>query len=524
MSPTLVAVLGAVGTFLIGMVVLERGLEGLAGGSLGRVLARSTRSPASGAVTGLLLTTALQSSSATTLATVGLVGAGLLTFAQALGIVLGANIGSTTTGWLVALVGFQLDIGRGAGLLLFGGVALHLFARGALRHVGLAAAGFGLLFLGIDALQAGLAGLDGALTPEHLPRGGLFARLALVGIGCVVTLVTQSSGAGVAAAMAAVAGGALTLDQALALVIGMDVGTTGTAVLGALGGTSAMRRTALAHVLFNVGTAVIALVLLDPYLALLERFAPAAASAPSPFAVVGFQTSFNLVGVALALPLAGPFARLVVRLVPERESRLLRGLEPRLVAQPDVALAAAEAVLRRIARRTLRATLRTLAPAADRVRAPGDLGELAQGVESVVAFLARVPVDGRPAASAAHTSDLVHEADHLGRLLARLGSAPTGIASDTSEPFATHRAAVVAALHHTLRSSDGTRAFDPTHLEAVHADLARLDLELRRSELERAALGATSPEMALDALDRQRWLRRVCLHTARITRYTRPAA
>ena len=153
----LITALGGIGVFLLGMVVMTEGLKSLAGARISAWLADATRSPASGAVTGAIGTAILQSSSATTVAAVGFVGAGILTFSQSLGIIFGANLGTTITGWMVALVGFKLKLGSLLLPLIFGGVLLRIFASGRLASIGYACAGFGLIFVGIDLLQQAAA-------------------------------------------------------------------------------------------------------------------------------------------------------------------------------------------------------------------------------------------------------------------------------------------------------------------------------------------------------------------------------
>jgi phosphate:Na+ symporter len=202
-------ILGGVGLFLLGMLVLTGGLRGLAGDALRRLLARFTRSPVSGAIAGAVTTAVIQSSSATTVTAVGFVGAGLLSFPQALGIVFGANIGTTVTGWLVAILGFKLELATIAPPLLVAGVLLRLFASGTARQAGWALAGFSLLFIGIDALQQGMGAFEGRVTPENFPEDSPSGRLRLVLIGVAITLVTQSSSAGVATAMVALGTGAI---------------------------------------------------------------------------------------------------------------------------------------------------------------------------------------------------------------------------------------------------------------------------------------------------------------------------
>ena len=160
--------LGGLGLFLLGMIVMTDGLNGLTGHRMRRTLLRFTRSPTSGVVTGALTTAVLQSSSATTVAAVGFVSAGLLTFSQALGIVFGANIGTTATGWLVALLGFKLQLAELFMPVIFLGAVCHLFGRGRIAAIGLAAAGFGLILVSVAMLQHGMADIDRLLPINEL--------------------------------------------------------------------------------------------------------------------------------------------------------------------------------------------------------------------------------------------------------------------------------------------------------------------------------------------------------------------
>ncbi|MCG8585358.1 MAG: Na/Pi symporter, partial [Pirellulales bacterium] len=195
--------LGGLGLFLLGMTVMSEGLKSLAHDRLRALLSRFTRSPTTGAATGAITTAIIQSSSATTVAAVGFVGAGLLTFPQSLGIIFGANIGTTITGWLVAILGFKFKLGDAITPLILIGVFLRLFGSRRLSALGYALAGFGLIFVGIRMLQEGMQAFSGLVTPESFPDDTFTGRLLLVLIGVAITIVTQSSSAGVAAAMAA---------------------------------------------------------------------------------------------------------------------------------------------------------------------------------------------------------------------------------------------------------------------------------------------------------------------------------
>jgi len=172
---------GGIGLFLLGMVVLTDGLRGLAGNALRQLLFQSTRTPLRGAAAGALTTAIIQSSSATTVTAVGFVSAGLLTFPQGLGIVFGANVGTTITGWIVAVFGFKLNLGTVALPLIFVGVLLRLFSYTRLRHLGWALAGFGLLFVGIDFMQQGMSEFEGAVTPADFPEDTLVGRIVEMG-------------------------------------------------------------------------------------------------------------------------------------------------------------------------------------------------------------------------------------------------------------------------------------------------------------------------------------------------------
>ena len=185
--------IGGLGLFLLGMLILTEGLNALAGNQLRRWLARYTKTPVSAAATGALTTAVIQSSSATTVTAVGIVGAGFLTFSQALGIIFGANIGTTITGWLVAIGGFKLDLGYIVLTLVLLGTMMRLFGGGRWPQIGWALAGFSLLFVGIETMQQGMEPLKGLVTPEDFPDDTLFGRFTLVLLGVAITLVTQSS-------------------------------------------------------------------------------------------------------------------------------------------------------------------------------------------------------------------------------------------------------------------------------------------------------------------------------------------
>ena len=188
-------------------------LRSLQGNAIRSALKKLTKSPLSGALTGAVSTAVLQSSSAVTVTAVGFVGAGLMTFPQSLGIIFGANAGTTITGWLVVLLGFKLKLGTVILPVILIGAILKLFAKDRIATMGYALAGFGLIFVGIDMLQQGMSGLEQVMTPEQFPEDTWIGRLKLVLMGVIVTLITQSSSAGVAVSLTALFAGTINFEQ-----------------------------------------------------------------------------------------------------------------------------------------------------------------------------------------------------------------------------------------------------------------------------------------------------------------------
>lgn len=185
------------------MILLSDGLKSFAGDSLRKALLRFTGRPAAAFASGALVTAVVQSSSATTLATIGFVSAGLLGFSQSVGLVIGASLGTTSTGWLVAGLGLKFSITQFVLPLIGLGAFLRLLGRGRLKSLGLALAGFGLIFVGIDFLQAGMAGVGGQVSLAGLPATGIWGHLLTMGIGIALTVIMQSSSAAVATILAA---------------------------------------------------------------------------------------------------------------------------------------------------------------------------------------------------------------------------------------------------------------------------------------------------------------------------------
>ncbi len=411
---------GGVGVFLVGMFLLSDGLKAAAGGALRTILQRFARSPGRAILSGAGVTALVQSSSATTLTTIGFVSAGLLTFPQAVGLIFGANLGTTSTGWLVSVLGFRVNLGAVALPVVGAGALLRILGRGRWSHGGTALAGFGLIFVGIDILQDGMGDLADRIDPAVFPGATFLGRFVLILAGAVMTVVMQSSSAAVATTLTALHAGGIGVDQAACLVIGQNLGTSVKAVLAAIGGSIPVRRTAVAHTLFNLITAALALLLFP----LLLRGATLLAGPDDPaVAIAIFHTSFNLLGVAVLAPLLPRFARLVESVVPEAVPSLIRNLDPAVAEVPEVAVEAARRSASGMHRILSLELVRLLREAgglkdlpADSQRPAAPTSELVVALPAIRTFLARVRTRADdPAAFERHLS-LIHAVDHLDRL------------------------------------------------------------------------------------------------------------
>ena len=269
----ILTLLGALGMFLYGMNLMSSGLQKAAGSKLRGFLTATTSTPFKGVLTGLGITSVIQSSSATTVMTVGFVNAGLLTLRQSIGVIMGANIGTTVTAWMVSLLGFKADISLFAVPMMLFGFLFSLAKSDRRRHISELIVGFSLLFLGLSFMKASVPDLQE--TPEVLSfiqewtSYGFGSVLIFLLFGTVLTLVLQSSSATMAITLIMVNMGWIPFDMGAAMVLGENIGTTVTANIAAAVGNINARRAALAHTLFNIFGVIWALILFKPFLALI---------------------------------------------------------------------------------------------------------------------------------------------------------------------------------------------------------------------------------------------------------------
>lgn len=336
---------GGVGLFLIGMTLITDSLKALAGRTLKALLTRFTATPFKAMLSGVGLTVLLNSSTATTVATIGFVSAGVLTFVQAIGIIIGANIGTTSTGWLVAFVGLKFSISMIALPLIAVGAIIKLVMKGRIALCGMALAGFGLIFYGIDVLQSAMSGFSAHGGSILSPIDGFWSTVLLVLIGIAMSMILQSSTAAITATMAALAGGAIDFPQALFLVVGQNVGSVSITIISVIGASINAKRTVAVNVIFNIVSGIVAFFLLAPaFIALSSKVAYFENMDPV-ILIALFHTLFSLVGAAIFMPMTKQLEHLVIRLLPEDSPSILSCLDETSLQVPSIAVQSARKVV-----------------------------------------------------------------------------------------------------------------------------------------------------------------------------------
>ncbi len=336
--------LGGLGLFLYGMKLMGDGLEMAAGSRLKKIVEKLTRNKYMGALVGLIVTMVIQSSSSTTVMVVGFVNAGLMTLAQATGVIMGANIGTTVTGLLIAIKLNDL-----APIAIFIGVVMIMFIKKTTyKHVGQIIAGFGILFMGMTNMGDALAPLSESETFKTM-MATFSNPLVGVLIGLVFTAIIQSSSASVGVLMALAGQGVVPIESAVFVIFGQNIGTCVTAVLSCIGTNRTAKRTATVHLLFNIigATLFICISLFTPFVSWVKMAAPG--NILMQISIV--HITFNVVTTALLLPLSDYLVKLACLVIPgedeAKEAKSLKYLDSRILKAPPIAVAQ---VLKEVAR------------------------------------------------------------------------------------------------------------------------------------------------------------------------------
>lgn len=361
---TIGMLMGGLGLFLLAVKMITDGLKLAAGRALLGILSKWTRSPAHGIFAGFTITAIVQASGAVTVATIGFVNAGLINLYQALGIVFGTNIGTTMTAWLVAIIGFKIQVEVFALPMIGIGVFMQIINGSSRRaSLGMALAGFGLFFLGLGVLKEAFEGITTTLDLKQFTIDGTAGVLLYLVIGFFMTVLTQSSSAAIAITLTAATGGVLGLYAAAAMVIGANVGTTSTAAFAVIGATPNAKRVAAAHVIFNVITGIVALLTLPILFFIIKTTSQVLGLEDIPAITLAlFHTIFNILGVLLMLPMTKKLTRFLEKrfITQEEIEGNPRYLDKNIAASPTLAMNALALELSRMSNVVRRMALETI--------------------------------------------------------------------------------------------------------------------------------------------------------------------
>ena len=323
------ALLGSLALFLYGMKIMSEGLQKFAGDRLRSILTAMTTNRVTGVLTGMLITALIQSSSATTVMVVSFVNAGLLTLSQSIGVIMGANIGTTVTAWIISALGFKVDISAFSLPLLAIGIPLLFSQKSSRKSVGEFIFGFTFLFMGLNLLKTNAPDLsqnpDMLAFVQNYTDMGFFSVLLFVLIGTVLTMIVQASAATMAITLIMCANGWISFELGAALVLGENIGTTITANLAALTANTQARRAAMAHLMFNVFGVIWVLMLFEPFLSMVDwiisdfmKVSEADGVAVS-FKLSAFHTCFNVCNVLILIWFVHLIEKTVCKIVPQKE-------------------------------------------------------------------------------------------------------------------------------------------------------------------------------------------------------------
>ena len=358
------SLVGSLALFLFGMKTMSEGLEKFAGDRLRSILAAMTKNRVMGVLTGILITALIQSSSATTVMVVSFVNAGLMTLGQSIGVIMGANIGTTVTAWIISAVGFKVNIAAFAIPLLAIGMPLIFSNKGNRKSIGEFVFGFSFLFMGLAFLQEAATAMNigdmVASMLSHVPQDSFLTILLFVIVGALVTMIVQASAATMAITLMLFGMNipGFGFEQAAALAMGQNIGTTITAFMASLIANTQARRAALAHMFFNVFGVVAFLIVFYPACDAVSWFVDSIMGGGNDlFKLSAFHTAFNIINTLLLIGFVRQIEMLVCRVLPmkaQEEDYRLRFISGGLLSTAELSIMEAQKEIHHFAERCQR--------------------------------------------------------------------------------------------------------------------------------------------------------------------------
>lgn len=369
-------ILAGLGLFIYGMFLLEDSIKKIAGRSFKIFIREYTSTTFKSLLSGVLVTAVLQSSSAVTLMILAFVGAGIMNMSNAIGVILGSNIGTTFTGWIVAELGFKFSIENLAlPVVGIGGILLIIFSQqNKITGIAKFLIGFGLLFLGLNYMKTGVEEFTQSVDISKIPHYG-FVVYFMGGI--IITAIMQSSSAMMVITMTALNAGMIKFNAAAAIIIGADIGTTGTVILGAIGGSVVKKQVAYSHFFFNIFTAIFALIYLPFFVFGIRHFS----SLPENdiITLVIFHTSFNILGVLAFLPFIKQFVLLLNLWIKKEDDTPTRFINSSTIIIPEAAIPAMKKETDRLLMLVMRHNLRVLHIPEEKLFSPEEIQQFPGG-------------------------------------------------------------------------------------------------------------------------------------------------
>ena len=347
-SPDFKEIAAGVAIFLFGMITLEEGFKAFSGGTLEKILKKSTDKLHKSISFGFVATAIMQSSSLVSVLTISFIGAGLIGLSQGIGIILGANIGTTTGAWLMAGFGLKVKISAYAMPMLAFGVILIFQKAKSVKGIGYILAGLGFLFLGIHYMKDGFEAFKATIDLASFAVDGFKGLMIFIGIGILATVVMQSSHATIVLILAALSVGQITYENALALTIGANIGTTITAVIGSLSSNIDGKRLAGAHFIFNVVTAIVAVIFISQIMSIVEIISDFIGIAPDnhTLKLAVFDSFFKIMGVIMFVPFVDKLVSFLENSLKGKDKQEVESydkaqyLNESVLEMPDTAIAA----------------------------------------------------------------------------------------------------------------------------------------------------------------------------------------
>jgi len=350
--------LGGLGIFLFAMFTLEDAIKTIAGKSFKRFIRERTTGRLKSITSGTIVTAILQSSSAVSLMVLTFVGAGIMAMENAIGVIIGSNIGTTATAWIVATVGFKFDIEIFALPIIGVGGLILIFLGKSERYSNISKllVAFGFLFMGLSLMKESVDQLATSIDIRDIPNYGILFYLL---IGAAITAAMQSSSATIAIILTGLNAGLLQFDDAAAMVIGANIGTTATVLIGGLRATQIKKRVAFSHLFFNVSSAIIGLLLIWP-VTMGIKYLIGDIEENAVIGIALFHTIFNVIGAIIFLPFIGVFSKWLLKIIPDRQAVLTKHIQNLAPSVFDAALSGLKNETLHLIRKTMRYNVNAL--------------------------------------------------------------------------------------------------------------------------------------------------------------------